>query len=110
MPKQVVSDWCCARPLVAPLDVNEAADLATAFAALADPVRIRLLSLVAEAGECCACDLIAPLGKSQPTVSHHGRGHSARREARAMGLVECRPLTPQVVARRVVDAMTARPG
>ena len=41
------------------------------YAALADPVRLRLLSLIADAGEICACDLLAPLGKAQPTVSHH---------------------------------------
>jgi ArsR family transcriptional regulator len=62
---------CCAQPLVAPLDEPEAEDLARAFAALADPVRLRLLSLVADAGEICACDLLQPLGKSQPTISHH---------------------------------------
>jgi len=40
---------------------------------LADPARLRLLSMIAtaEAGEACACDLVAPLGRSQPTVSHH---------------------------------------
>jgi ArsR family transcriptional regulator len=62
---------CCASVFAAPLDEAEAEDLARAFAALADPVRVRLLSLVADAGERCACDLVAPLGKSQPTVSHH---------------------------------------
>ena len=41
------------------------------FAALADPVRLRLLSLVAQAGEICSCDLQDPLGKAQPTISHH---------------------------------------
>ena len=41
------------------------------FAALADPVRLRILSLVAEAGEVCSCNLLEPLGKAQPTVSHH---------------------------------------
>ena len=39
--------------------------------ALADPVRLRLLSMIAEAGSVCSCDLVEPLGKSQPTVSHH---------------------------------------
>ncbi len=39
--------------------------------ALADPVRLRLLSLVAAQDEVCSCDLETPLGKSQPTVSHH---------------------------------------
>jgi ArsR family transcriptional regulator len=57
--------------LDAPLAESESEDLARVFAALADPVRLRLLSLVADAGEVCSCDLLAPLGKSQPTVSHH---------------------------------------
>jgi ArsR family transcriptional regulator, arsenate/arsenite/antimonite-responsive transcriptional repressor len=64
---------CCASVLAAPLDEGQAADLARAFAALADPVRLRLLSLIADAGKICACDLLGPLGKSQPTVSHHTR-------------------------------------
>ena len=64
---------CCTSLLTAPLDETQAADLAHAFAALADPVRLRLLSLVADAGRICACDLLLPLGKSQPTVSHHTR-------------------------------------
>lgn len=55
----------------APLAVRDAETLATGFSALADPVRLRLLSLIAEAGEVCSCDLVAPLGRSQPTVSHH---------------------------------------
>ena len=52
---------------------TEAAELASAFAALADPARLRLLSLIASqpTGEVCACDLVEPLGRSQPTVSHH---------------------------------------
>ena len=36
-----------------------------------DPVRLRLLSMIAAAGEVCSCELLQPLGKSQPTVSHH---------------------------------------
>jgi ArsR family transcriptional regulator, arsenate/arsenite/antimonite-responsive transcriptional repressor len=66
-------DACCPSVLAAPLGEVEADDLARAFAALADPVRLRLLSLVADAGEVCSCDLLAPLGRSQPTVSHHTR-------------------------------------
>jgi ArsR family transcriptional regulator len=62
---------CCTPFLSVPLDQADAANLAHAFAALADPVRLRLLSLIAEAGEVCSCDLLAPLGKSQPTISHH---------------------------------------
>lgn len=66
-------DICCAPLLAAPMGVGDAEELAAAFAALADPVRLRLLSLVATAGEVCSCDLQDPLGKSQPTVSHHTR-------------------------------------
>lgn len=66
-----VLEECCASVLAAPLDDDEAASLAHGFAALADPTRLRLLSLVASAGEVCACDLVEPSGRSQPTVSHH---------------------------------------
>ena len=64
---------CCPSLLDVPLDPAGAAELAAGFAALADPARLRLLSLIAAqpAGEVCACDLVEPLGKSQPTVSHH---------------------------------------
>jgi ArsR family transcriptional regulator len=62
---------CCAQPFVGIIDEGEADDLARAFAALADPVRLRLLSLIADAGECCSCNMVEPLGKSQPTISHH---------------------------------------
>jgi ArsR family transcriptional regulator len=62
---------CCPSLLAAPLSEAAASDLATVFAALADPVRLRLLSLVADAGELCSCNLEAPLGRAQPTISHH---------------------------------------
>ena len=62
---------CCPSVLAEPLAEDQAEDLATAFAALSDPVRLRLLSLVADAGELCSCNLQEPLGKSQPTISHH---------------------------------------
>jgi ArsR family transcriptional regulator len=62
---------CCPPLLAAPLGEADAEDLAAVFAAMADPVRLRLLSLVAEAGEICSCNLQEPLGKAQPTVSHH---------------------------------------
>ena len=66
---------CCAPLQAAPLAEAEATDLARRFAALSDPVRLRLLSLLATAdgGAVCACDLVEPVGKSQPTVSHHLR-------------------------------------
>jgi ArsR family transcriptional regulator len=63
---------CCAPSvLVAEIDDEQAAELAHAFAALADPVRLKLLNLIATAGEVCSCDLLAPLERSQPTISHH---------------------------------------
>jgi ArsR family transcriptional regulator, arsenate/arsenite/antimonite-responsive transcriptional repressor len=66
---------CCAPLAAEPLDDAGAGVLARQFAALADPVRLRLLSLLAtaEAGAVCACDLVEPVGRSQPTVSHHLR-------------------------------------
>ena len=62
---------CCGAITDVPLDDVDAVELAGTYAALADPVRLRLLSLIAAAGELCSCDLVEPLGKSQPTVSHH---------------------------------------
>jgi ArsR family transcriptional regulator len=66
-----VVDMCCPSVLAAPLQEGEAADLARAFAALGDPVRLRVFNLIATAGEVCACDLLEPLGRAQPTISHH---------------------------------------
>jgi len=71
------ADACCTPTLAAPLAPPDAERLAGAFAALGDPVRLRLLSLIASAGECCSCDLQEPLGKSQPTVSHHTKALAA---------------------------------
>ena len=63
---------CCA-PLAAPaLSDDEADATATLFGALADPARVRIVNLIATAGEpVCACNLYEPVGLSQPTVSHH---------------------------------------
>jgi ArsR family transcriptional regulator, arsenate/arsenite/antimonite-responsive transcriptional repressor len=64
---------CCPPLSAAPLSAADAPTLAQAFAALGDPVRLRLMSLLmtADGGEVCACDLVEPVGRSQPTVSHH---------------------------------------
>jgi ArsR family transcriptional regulator len=64
---------CCPSVLAAPLDPPEAAELAQGFTALSDPVRLRLLSILAAApaGEVCVCEFVGPLAKSQPTISHH---------------------------------------
>ena len=63
---------CCA-PLAAPtLSDEEAEATAELFKALGDPARVRLVNLLAT-NDCavCMCELIAPVGLSQPTVSHH---------------------------------------
>ena len=62
---------CCSSVVDAPLSEADASELAHVLGALADPVRLRLLSLVASHDEICSCDLEAPLGRSQPTISHH---------------------------------------
>jgi ArsR family transcriptional regulator len=62
---------CCPSLLSAALSPDDATALAKGFAALGDPVRLRLLSLIAANGEICSCDLEGPLDKSQPTISHH---------------------------------------
>jgi ArsR family transcriptional regulator, arsenate/arsenite/antimonite-responsive transcriptional repressor len=66
---------CCAPLTHQPLDSATASTLARRLRALADPTRLQLVSLVAAAdeGEVCMCDLIEPVGLSQPTVSHHLR-------------------------------------
>jgi ArsR family transcriptional regulator len=64
---------CCTPLTTEGLDEAAASELAELFKALADPARVRLLSLIANApgGEACVCDLVGPLERSQPTVSHH---------------------------------------
>jgi ArsR family transcriptional regulator len=64
---------CCGPLTDAALDEAAAVELADALKVLADPARLRLLSMIAAAGggEACACDLVEPLDRSQPTVSHH---------------------------------------
>lgn len=68
---EIAEAACCPSLVASPLGEDESEELAETLAALADPVRLRLLSLLIDAGEACACDLEDPLGKSQPTVSHH---------------------------------------
>ncbi|MDX3236388.1 metalloregulator ArsR/SmtB family transcription factor [Streptomyces sp. ME03-5709C] len=64
---------CCSPMVREPLGETDAVDLARLFKALSDPVRLRLLSLIAshEGGEACVCDLTGPFDVSQPTISHH---------------------------------------
>ncbi len=67
---RVTSD-CCVSLMEASLGEKDATKLAAVFAALADPARLRLLSIVASQEEVCSCNLEGPLAKSQPTISHH---------------------------------------
>src|SRR4249920_8266 len=64
---------CCAPLLREPITAGQAAALARLLKALADPTRLRLVSMVAayDGGEACVCDLTEPLGLTQPTISHH---------------------------------------
>ena len=91
---------CCAPLLAAPLEESDAGTLAEWFGVLSDPTRLRLLSLIAAAGEACAaCELVEPLGVSQPTVSHHLK---VLREA---GLVESNKRGRWVYYRPVPDRL-----
>jgi ArsR family transcriptional regulator len=70
---QTIDAECCPQLLAEPLDEDAADRLAAALRVLADPARLRLLSMIGAHpnGEVCACELTGPLGLSQPTVSHH---------------------------------------
>ncbi|MGW1297103.1 ArsR/SmtB family transcription factor [Streptomyces sp. NPDC002533] len=76
---------CCPTLLAAPLDEEQAVELAKVFKALGDPVRLRLLSMIAsrEGGEICVCDLTPAFELSQPTISHH------LKLLRQAGLIDC---------------------
>ena len=67
------SQTCCPTVTGTAISAEQAEQLAGVLKAIAEPTRLRLLSLVAahEGGEACVCDLTAPVGLSQPTVSHH---------------------------------------
>ena len=62
---------CCPPLAEEPLDAATAVRLATVLGALADPVRLRIFSIIASQGETCSCNLEEPLARSQPTISHH---------------------------------------
>lgn len=76
---------CCPVITSAPLDAEQAAGLAQVFKALGDPVRLRLLSMIAsrEGGEVCVCELTPAFEVSQPTISHH------LKLLRQAGLIDC---------------------
>ncbi len=85
MSNHKVSVPCCNPLAQEPLTQDWAGDLARMFKALGDPVRLRLLSMVAshDGGEACVCDLVPAFDLSQPTISHHLK---VLREA---GLLQC---------------------
>ncbi len=65
-------DQGCCPPLLGPtLDDDAATELAATLKSLADPIRLKLINLIAGSGEVCACDLPALLDRTQPTTSHH---------------------------------------
>jgi ArsR family transcriptional regulator, arsenate/arsenite/antimonite-responsive transcriptional repressor len=68
-------DYCCVPVFEGVLDEASARETAATLAALADPVRLRIVSMLEAApdGMACGCDLEQPLGLAQPTVSHHLR-------------------------------------
>lgn len=76
---------CCPGLVTAPLDEDQAAELGKIFKALGDPVRLRLLSMIASraGGEVCVCDLTPAFDLSQPTISHH------LKLLRQAGLIDC---------------------
>jgi ArsR family transcriptional regulator len=76
---------CCPRLGVAALAEAQAAELAVMFKALGDPVRLRLVSLIAghPGGEACVCEISATFDVSQPTISHHLKA------LRKAGLLDC---------------------
>jgi ArsR family transcriptional regulator len=69
----VLLSGCCAPIVGEVISTDQAEALAASLKAVADPTRLRLISLVAahDGGEACVCDLTEPVGLSQPTVSHH---------------------------------------
>jgi ArsR family transcriptional regulator len=79
------SPECCPALSVAALGESQAAELAAMFKALGDPVRLRLLSLIAShpGGEACVCEISATFDVSQPTISHH------LKLLRSAGLLDC---------------------
>lgn len=76
---------CCPPLANQPLDSDWAGELARMFKALGDPVRLRVLSLIAshEGGQCCVCDISPAFEVSQPTISHH------LKTLREAGLLDC---------------------
>jgi len=94
---------CCSPLTREPLTADAATELARMFKALADPARLRLMSLVAshEGGEACVCDISGSFDLTQPTISHH------LKVLRQAGLLDCERRATWVYYRVVPEALTA---
>ena len=94
---------CCSPVAAGPLDDDAALDIALRLKALADPVRVKLVSLLfsSDAGEVCSCDLAAAVGLSESTVSHH------LSQLRRAGLVESERQGMNVYHRARGDSLMA---
>ena len=100
-------DYCCTPIYGGAISEDDAADLATTLSALADPTRLRIVSMLAASpqGAACGCDLEGPLGLSQPTVSHHLR--ILREAGLIIGRKEGRWVHYSVVSERLDDIRSA---
>ncbi|UMB70654.1 Rv2640c family ArsR-like transcriptional regulator [Mycobacterium paraterrae] len=104
LPKVDISAPLCCSPVAAgPLDDTAALDIALRLKALADPVRVKLVSLLfsSEAGELCSCDLAANVGVAESTVSHH------LSQLRRAGIVESERRGMNVYHRPRRESLTA---
>ena len=97
---------CCPSVLSAPLDAAEAAALALGFSALADPVRLQVLSILAAApdGEVCVCDIVGPLGKSRRT---HRGPYAGRNRVMSASMLSRTSSDTSATAPKVLHASTA---
>jgi ArsR family transcriptional regulator, arsenate/arsenite/antimonite-responsive transcriptional repressor len=94
---------CCAPVAAGPVDDDAALEIALRLKALADPVRVKLVSLLfsSSEGEVCSCDLATAVGLTESTVSHH------LTQLRRAGLVESERRGMNVYHRPRRDALTA---
>ena len=92
---------CCAPLGIEPMSAQQADRVASLMKALSDPVRLRLMSMIAAADELCVCDLMTPFEVSQPTISHH------LKVLRSAGLVDSERRGTWVYYRADRDALDA---
>jgi ArsR family transcriptional regulator len=114
-PALPLAEDCCAPLLREPITADQAADLAHTLKALADPTRLRLVSIVAahQGGEACVCELTERLGLTQPTISHHLKvlvdaGIFTRDKRGVWAYYALRPATLQALA-VILSGDTSRP-